>query len=184
MRGGVNMTVDYRDPTAITEPGTIDQSKVSEANKQLAKWLREKMYGVDVREALARLAEQTSSDVYDDRVIALALQTLTDKLSKEWEDTLAGATQDSEVKNARIDVNGLVYTTLKSRIDVLQLSTVTTLYVTDVQEIQTLRLLNLTQSSSPMRYTKVATVEDIFTGDPGLKIQDVSKIRIVKVSDI
>lgn len=178
------MTVDYRDPTAIDEPDTIDQSKVSEANKKLAKWLREKMYGVDVREALARLAEQTSSDVYDDRVIALALQALADKLSKEWQDTLAGATQDSEVKNARIDVNGVVYTTLKSRIDALQLSTATMLYVTDVQEIQTLRLLNLTQNSSPMRYAKVATVEDVFTGDPGLKIQDVSKIRIVKVSDI
>lgn len=178
------MTVDYRDPTAITEPDTIDQSKVSEANKQLAKWLREKMYGVDVREALARLAEQTSSDVYDDRVVALSLQALVDKISKEWQDTLAGATQDSEVKNARTDVNGLVYTTLKSRIDALQLSTATTLYVTDVQEIQTLRLLNLSQTSSPVGFLKAATVEDVFTGDPGLKIQDVSKIRIVKVSDI
>lgn len=178
------MTVDYRDPTAIDEPDTIDQSKVSDANKKLAKWLREKMYGVDVREALARLAEQTSSDVYDDRAVAATLQALVDNLTSEWQDTLAGATQDSEVKNARIDVNGLVYTTLKSRIDALQISTATTLYVSNVQEVQTLRLLNLTQTSIPMRYAKVATVEDVFTGDPGLKIQDVSKIRIVKVSDI
>lgn len=178
------MAANYRDSTAIDQPDTIDQNKVSDESKLIAKWLREKMYGVDVREALARLAEQTSSDVYDDRVVALALQALVDKLTKEWQDTLAGATQDSEVKNARTDVNGLVYTTLKLRIDALQLSTATMLYVTDVQEIQTLRLLNLTQTSSPMRYAKVATVEDVFTGDPGLKIQDVSKIRIVKVSDI
>lgn len=184
MRGGVSMTVEYMDLTAINEPDTIDQSKVSDANKQLARWLREKMYGVDVREALARLAEQTSSDVYDDRAIALGLQALTDKLNQEWQDTLAGVAQDSEVKNARIDINGLVYTTLKSRIDKLQLSTTTTLYVSDVQEFQTLRLLNLTQTSIPMRYAKVTTVEEVSTGDPGLKIQDISKIRLVKVSDI
>lgn len=94
------MTVDYRDPTHIMPTDSpIDQSKVSEANKTLAKWLRQKMYGVDVRESLARLAEQTSADVYDDRQTVQdyknhanneeqALHNLANKLSQEFENVL------------------------------------------------------------------------------------------------
>lgn len=178
------MSADYRDPTVLDKPDTIDQSKVSEANKKLAKWLREKMYGVDVREALARLAEQTSSDVYDDRVIALALQALADNLTTEWQKTLAGATQDSEVKNARTDLNGIVFATLKLRLDDTQSKVIPKLYSKDINELQTLRLLNLSETSSSVKYVKVTQIDQAYTGDPGLKIQDVSKIRVVKVSDI
>lgn len=83
------MTVDYRDPTHIMPTDSpVDQSKVSEANKTLAKWLRQKMYGVDVRESLARLAEQTSADVYDDRQTVLdytkIMQTTRSKRCATW----------------------------------------------------------------------------------------------------
>ncbi|KRM81691.1 hypothetical protein FC25_GL001662 [Ligilactobacillus ruminis DSM 20403 = NBRC 102161] len=72
---------------------------MSEANKTLAKWLRQKMYGVDVRESLAMLAEQTSADVYDDRQTVQnyknhanneeqALHNLANKLSQEFENVL------------------------------------------------------------------------------------------------
>ena len=65
----------------------------------MAKWLRQKMYGVDVRESLARLAEQTSADVYDDRQTVQdyknhanneeqALRNLANKLSQEFENVL------------------------------------------------------------------------------------------------
>lgn len=178
------MAANYRDSTAIDQPDTIDQNKVSDESKLIAKWLREKMYGVDVREALARLAEQTSSDVYDDRVVALALQALADNLTTEWQKTLAGATQDSEVKNARIDANGLIYTTLKLRLDAMQMSTPSLIKAKDIDEKRTLQLLNFSSTSKPLSYAKVSIVDDMFDGDPGLKIMDVSKIQIVKVSDI
>ena len=56
------MTVDYRDPTHIMPTDSpVDQSKVSDASKLLAKWIRQKMYGVDVRESLARLRSACSS---------------------------------------------------------------------------------------------------------------------------
>lgn len=103
------MTVDYRDPTHIMPTDSpVDQSKVSEANKTLAKWLRQKMYGVDVRESLARLAEQTSADVYDDRQTVLdyknhanneeqALRNLANKLSQEFNSILNSKTDNAEV---------------------------------------------------------------------------------------
>ena len=125
------MPANYRDPTHITDDSWIDQDKVSEVHKLLSKWLREKMYGVDVREALARLAEQMSSDLYDDRQIAIALEKLAEKLQKQWDDefqrineewknTIGGVTVDSELINSRIDLHGIVYKTLKERLDDMQ----------------------------------------------------------------
>lgn len=125
------MPANYRDPTHITDDSWIDQDKVSEVHKLLSKWLREKMYGVDVREALARLAEQMSSDLYDDRQIAIALEKLAEKLKKQWDDefqrindewknTIGGVTVDSELINSRIDLHGIVYKTLKELLDDMQ----------------------------------------------------------------
>ncbi|WP_167736865.1 hypothetical protein, partial [Carnobacterium divergens] len=125
------MPVNYRDPTHITEENWVDMNKVDEVHRLLAKWLREKMYGRDVREALARLAEQVSSDIYDDRQVALALEKLakelqakwdrdTQKIIDEWKNTIGGVTVDSEVINSRIDIQGIVYKTLKERLDDMQ----------------------------------------------------------------
>lgn len=71
------MTVDYRDPTHIMPTDSP----------------------IDVRESLARLAEQTSADVYDDRQTVQdyknhanneeqALRNLANKLSQEFENVL------------------------------------------------------------------------------------------------
>lgn len=125
------MPANYRDPTHITDDSWIDQDKVSEVHKLLSKWLREKMHGEDVREALALLVEQTSSDLYDDRQIAIALEKLAEKLQKQWDDefqrindewknTIGGVTVDSELINSRIDLHGIVYKTLKERLDDMQ----------------------------------------------------------------
>ncbi|MGX7388964.1 hypothetical protein ACWOF5_12125 [Carnobacterium divergens] len=125
------MPVNYRDPTHITGESWIFEDKVSEVHKILAKWIREKMYAQDVREALALLVEQTSSDLYDDKQIALALEKLaqelqikwdndTQKIVDEWKNTIGGVTVDSELINARIDLHGIVYKTLKERLDDMQ----------------------------------------------------------------
>ncbi|WP_413521384.1 hypothetical protein [Carnobacterium divergens] len=125
------MPVNYRDPTHITGDSWIFEDKVSEVHKILAKWIREKMYAQDVREALALLVEQTSSDLYDDKQIALSLEKLaqelqikwdrdTQKIIDEWKNTIGGVTVDSELINARIDLHGIVYKTLKERLDDMQ----------------------------------------------------------------
>ncbi|MDT1997227.1 hypothetical protein MX633_11175 [Carnobacterium divergens] len=121
----------YRDPTHITEENWVEVFKISGTHKTLAAWIREKMYGIDVREALARLVEQMSSDLYDDRQIAIALDKLakelqekwdndTQKIIDEWKNTIGGVTVDSELINARIDLHGIVYKTLKERLDDMQ----------------------------------------------------------------
>lgn len=121
----------YTDPTPIDIENWVDMDKVDELHKELAKWLRKKMYGLDVREALARLVEQTSSDLFDANQVALALEKLAISLeekwnedykllSGEWKNTLAGVAVDDEVINARIELRGFVYKTLKERLDAMQ----------------------------------------------------------------
>lgn len=121
----------YIDPTPIDNENWVNIDKVDELHKKLARWIREKMYGIDVREALARLVEQTSSDLYDANQTALSLENLANylsnkweeeylSLSNEWKDTINGITVDSEVVNARIDLRGFVYKTLKERLDSMQ----------------------------------------------------------------
>lgn len=98
----------YRDPDHIDVVNGVDLSHVSPEHKLLAKWVREKMYGIDVRESLARLVELVSSDLYDSNIIAKELKELSNRLEKEWNATINGLTQDSEVINARIDTKGLI----------------------------------------------------------------------------
>lgn len=179
------MTVNYRDPTHIDTPDNIDPSHISTEVKQLAKWLREKMYGIDVREAIARVVEQMSSDVYDDQQVADELGKLIDELNKEWLNTLNGLTQDAEVKNARIDIKNVVYTTLKERLDSEQTHNITHLTVANVDELQTLRINGLTKTSTPVKYANERQVNDVFNPrSQGLMIQSVSLIKLKKVSDI
>ncbi|MSD84472.1 hypothetical protein GKC32_10710 (plasmid) [Lactobacillus curvatus] len=179
------MTVNYRDPTHIDIPDNIDPNHISTEVKQLAKWLREKMYGVDIREAIARVVEQISSDVYDDRQVADELGKLIDELNEEWLNTLNGLTQDAEVKNARIDIKDFVYKTLKGRLDSEQTHNVTHLTVANVDEIQTLRINGLTKASTPVKYANERQVNDAFNPRiQGLLIQSVSLIKLKKVSDI
>lgn len=107
----------YRDPDRIDVVNGVDLSHVSSEHKLLAKWIREKMHGIDVRESLARLVELVSSDLYDSGMVAKELKELSTRLEKEWNATVNALTQDSEVINARIDTKGLIQTTLKQRID-------------------------------------------------------------------
>lgn len=58
----IDMAVEYRDRTA-TPKSKIDQSKIPQYNREIADWIRQKNWGVDVREALAQLAEKSGSDL-------------------------------------------------------------------------------------------------------------------------
>lgn len=181
----VNTEADYRDSSHITIDNPVNQDHVSAANQLLAKWLREKMYGVDVREAIARAVEQMSSDVYDDQQVATDLETLIDRLTAEWSNTISGITQDAELKNARIDVHGLVYETLKKRLDTEQLNNVTHLMSFTVNDLRTLRLNGFTKASQPLKYLNQTQVNDAFNPhSQGLMIQSISQIKIKKVSDV
>ena len=191
------MTVDYRDPTHIMPTDSpVDQSKVSEANKTLAKWLRQKMYGVDVRESLARLAEQTSADVYDDRQTVLdyknhanneeqALRTLANKLSQEFNSILNSKTDNAEVINARIDVSGAVYETLKSRLDAMQLNLNTFYQAGQVDpQLHILCVKDIATDSDNVRSSPMVQITGGTSPDGDLTVTSSTRLKIDKVKDV
>lgn len=191
------MTVDYRDPTHIMPTDSpVDQSKVSEANKTLAKWLRQKMYGVDVRESLARLAEQTSADVYDDRQTVLdyknhanneeqALRNLANKLSQEFNSILNSKTDNAEVINARIDVSGAVYETLKSRLDALQLNLNTFYQAGQVDpQLHILCIKDIATDSDNVRSSPMVQITGGTSPDGDLTVTSSTRLKIDKVKDV
>lgn len=191
------MTVDYRDPTHITPTDSpVDQSKVSEANKTLAKWLRQKMYGVDVRESLARLAEQTSADVYDDRQTVQdyknhanneeqALRNMVNRLSQEFENVLNAKTDNAEVINARIDVAGAVYQTLKMRLDAMQLN-LNTFYRTGQVDpnLHILCIKDIAKDSENLRLSPLVQITGGDGSDGDLTVTSSTRMRIDKIKDV
>ena len=191
------MTVDYRDPTHIIPTDSpVDQSKVSEANKTLAKWLRQKMYGVDVRESLTRLAEQTSADVYDDRQTVQdyknhanneeqALRNLANKLSQEFNSILNSKADNAEVVNARIDVSGAVYETLKSRLDAMQLNLNTFYQAGQVDpQLHILCVKDIATDSDNVRSSPMVQITGGTNPDGDLTVTSSTRLKIDKVKDV
>ncbi len=191
------MTVDYRDPTHIMPTDSpVDQSKVSDASKLLAKWIRQKMYGVDVRESLARLAEQTSADVYDDRQTVLdyknhanneeqALRNLANKLSQEFNSILNSKADNAEVVNARIDVAGAVYQTLKMRLDAMQLNLNTFYQAGHVDsQLHILCVKDIATDSDNVRSSPMVQITGGTSPDGDLTVTSSTRLKIDKVKDV
>ena len=191
------MTVDYRDPTHIMPTDSpVDQSKVSDASKLLARWLRQKMYGVDVRESLARLAEQTSADVYDDRQTVQdyknhanneeqALRNMVNRLSQEFENVLNAKTDNAEVINARIDVAGAVYQTLKMRLDAMQLNLNTFYQSGQVDpQLHILCVKDIAKDSENLRLSPLVQITGGDGSDGDLTVTSSTRMRIDKIKDV
>lgn len=134
----------YRDNTPITAEDVESLSKiisvgnVDQVALQVAKWLREKMYGDDVREALAqwtiftaKIAEYLVNDeaafkleVLRTKNDLVARQTQVESrqtdLENAFKSVIANATKDSEVILARSSSRYGAYLTLDDRIEYLE----------------------------------------------------------------
>lgn len=185
------------DPNPLTQDDAdyvtqlISVGKVDEAANFIAKFLMSKMFGAHVRISLAawtkmvaQMCDKMFADYLEDQAIAAALQKLVNKLQNEWQSTLSGLTEDSEVKNARIDVYGVVWATLKKRLDNIEHRTPDFLYSGEVaDERRVLQLKGLTTSSEPIKYQKVADTSDELDYKNPLMIQPLTSISTVKVSE-
>ncbi|AOO75957.1 hypothetical protein LCW_07780 [Latilactobacillus curvatus] len=111
-------------------------------------------------------------------------QTMAD-FDQRFDDQINLTPQSSEIIDARRDIKGFLYATLKKRLDTEQSSDITHLAVTEVDEMQTLRINGLTKASTPVKYANEKQVNDALNPrSQGLMIQSVSLIKLKKVSDI
>lgn len=102
----------YRDPTHIPSDNEFSQDinngVVDSNSRTLAKWLREKQWGTDTREALALFVEWLSTKWHSNKELIDSNSSRQSQVEKRQTDlegrftgVLSGATKDSEVIDAR-----------------------------------------------------------------------------------
>lgn len=110
---------------------SVTDDSIAQEYKQLITNIMQKQHGGDVRLSLAifvyiiahgftvTLAEfdKISKEI---RSRVESLEGKYKDLIEEWKNTLNGVTVDSELINSRIDLHGIVYKTLKERLDDMQ----------------------------------------------------------------
>lgn len=125
----------YRDPTHITETiAEINSGKKDNISIQLATWIRQKMFGIDTREALARfiewisvltnksidtadIAKQIAAKNSEDFILLSDQEALFEQLfNNKYDLQIAGNTDLDEVIDSRMDIDGSNHTTLNNRL--------------------------------------------------------------------
>ncbi|TYC50898.1 hypothetical protein ESZ50_01390 [Weissella muntiaci] len=179
------MTIDYRDDTHIVDGEVqIDKDKRLPEVEKLAKYVRTKMYGVDVRESLALAVELMSNIVVDDQNAYKQLEAKVDDLAQKWQDdtsnfkrltedeinrliaewnaTVSGVTSDSEIINARVSLDGTTHSVIKERLDQMEMNTVQHRVMNKTYQLDhILQVTDLSTTSSDMKYEVVGQIEDV-----------------------
>lgn len=128
----------YRDPDHIsTVHADINNGKKDSISVELAKWIRQKKFGIDVREALARFIEWVSvlmnkaqataetaketSETVESNYAALEERekAFEENLMGKYNRQIAGNTDINEVIDARDSKTGENYTTLGERLNMM-----------------------------------------------------------------
>lgn len=114
----------YRDPTDNNFPIDYDFGKVDSRIKLRTTAIRTKMYGKDVRGAMAEAAELSgvvSREAKDASELAqkagAEATTAANNISRRFDNQIAGSTYDNEVIDARMSADGRTYTTLGTRLN-------------------------------------------------------------------
>lgn len=126
-----NDKTEYRDESHITEASDVDQSKVPSTIKKLSTWIRQKIYGEDVRESIARGIEKSGEISQNAEIIAndtSIRQDKVDKSQKDFEDRynkqIAGNTNIDETIDLRRDSANNDFKTAKLRVDNIEKSVI------------------------------------------------------------
>lgn len=107
--------MDKGDSTSLPE-SIINSAIISPYYRNLARWVRTKTYGIDVREAIAQVAE---SEGASESKASTAISTTND-LKNQWKNGISGMTSDTELINLRTDGSQQVFKTAKDRVDSIQ----------------------------------------------------------------
>lgn len=116
--------VIYNDPTANNFPDDYKKGNVDSRSAIRTKAIREKMYGKDVREAIAQGVEISSVVSSEASATAQAANTLSNDIKQQFYTQINGQDKDDEAKDARVSASaGKTYDTLKERLDAMDQST-------------------------------------------------------------
>lgn len=107
---------DYRDPTPIDKPNAVNTDKLPQDVVEIAEWIRSKMFGKDVREAIARGVEKSNEIAQDsnDRLseIEISQNNLNDRVDDQiGKDTI----KDEEIDFRHSDMLQKTFETMRKR---------------------------------------------------------------------
>lgn len=199
------MVANYRDPSHIKDGDvSIDLTKLFPQVETLTKYIREKMYGIDVREALALALELMSNIVSDDIASYETLknevdyysqrwhddssnlerewQSNVDDLKNRWSEAVSQITDFTEVIEARRSLDGTSNLTLKEHLDKIESNNFATRdseYL--VEENTILQVKDLTQDNKDLHYQIVHSTEDLNDIQFALETLMSSGIRVIKI---
>lgn len=150
------------DYSHIKELDSNDLSMVDGLILEFAKWVRTKGYGLDVREGIARLGERIGVILNEYSAEANLTKNQMETLSNELNQTISGLTKDSEIKNARMNLDGIIFTTLKERLDNLEENAGTVGNIVGSVDLDgsSLFIKGLDSPNSPFTVDVEQTVED------------------------
>lgn len=125
----------YRDYSNILEVlPEIKSGYKDSISATLARWIRQKVYGRDVRESMAQFVEwisvltNRSIDKVDDnakrqtiiegrqKIVEDGVDKFKDEFNRKYNEQIAGNTDLDEVIDARMDESGIIHVTLKERL--------------------------------------------------------------------
>lgn len=109
---------NYRDPTENSFPEDYNEALIDPRVRLRTKAVREKMYGVDVRGAMAQAEEISSVVSSEAKILSDKTADRQDELEERYDRQISGNTDISEVIDARdSSVTGVSFVTLKRRLD-------------------------------------------------------------------
>lgn len=118
--------------------------------------------------------------------LGLWIKGYMDGYDTRFDNLITSVKQPNEVVDARVDMFNIVYPTLKKRIDALQLDKASKLESFEINDLRTLQLKDISETSTPLRLAdkRGITVYDNNSLRQGMIICSVDRLSITEVIKI
>lgn len=130
--------ITNRDPYPNNFPDDYDKSKVDPRVRLRTSAVKNKLIGLDTREAMEQAPEIISVVATEAKELSDETAQRQDELEERWETMLAETTDGAEVIDARTDIHGIIHKTLKKRIDAIQENEIVLFKSDEVNDIRTI----------------------------------------------
>lgn len=178
--------ITNRDPYPNNFPDDYDKSKVDPRVRLRTSAVKNKLIGLDTREAMEQAPEIISVVATEAKDLSNETSERQDELEERWETVLAETTDGAEVIDARTDIHGIVHKTLKRRIDAMQENEIVLFKSDEVNDIRTILDNEFSNNHEVMLIKKIEVKSK---GMPGLVIaeidnQEQNRFKLIEVGII
>lgn len=130
--------ITNRDPYPNNFPDDYDKTKVDPRVRLRTSAVKNKLIGLDTREAMEQAPEIISVVATEAKELSEETSERQDELEEHWETVLAETTDGAEVIDARTDIYGIAHKTLKKRIDAMQENEIVLFKSDEVNDMRTI----------------------------------------------